>query len=106
VPRYKQGLSDKQRRFVDVYLECGNASEAARQAGYKTRPDSIGEENLRKPEIQEAIKAAREKIKVDAPVNHAWVVAGLRAIAEKTAAKDNDRIRAFELIGKHLGMFD
>ena len=27
-------LSEKQRRFVDDYLECGKGAEAARRAGY------------------------------------------------------------------------
>ena len=31
----EKGLRERQRRFADFYLECGNASEAARRAGYK-----------------------------------------------------------------------
>ena len=30
-------LTAQQRRFVAAYLECLNASEAARRAGYKTK---------------------------------------------------------------------
>lgn len=29
------GLTVKQQRFVDFYIETGNATEAARKAGYK-----------------------------------------------------------------------
>lgn len=29
----KSKLTDRQRRFVDAYLECGNASAAAREVG-------------------------------------------------------------------------
>ena len=32
-----KSLTVKQRRFVDAYIETGNAAEAARRAGYKSR---------------------------------------------------------------------
>lgn len=45
-------LTPKQKAFADYYIECGNAAEAARKAGYSLRTaDSIGRENLRKPTI-------------------------------------------------------
>ena len=51
-------LTNKQQAFIDAYLTCWNASEAARRAGYSADTAySIGSENLRKPEIAEAIKA-------------------------------------------------
>lgn len=49
-------LTEKQRRFVDYYIETGNASEAARRAGYKLEnADATGRENLRKPTVKAAI---------------------------------------------------
>lgn len=51
-------LSKKQRAFVNAYLECWNASEAARRAGYSERSArSIGSENLTKPDIADEISA-------------------------------------------------
>ena len=51
-------LTEKQRRFVDYYIETGNASEAARRAGYSERiANRIGTENLSKPVIKAAIDA-------------------------------------------------
>lgn len=45
-------LTLKQKAFAEYFIECGNASEAARKAGYsKNSAGSIGEENLKKPEI-------------------------------------------------------
>lgn len=45
-------LTPKQKAFADYYIECGNASEAARKAGYSSKTaGAIGEENLKKPEI-------------------------------------------------------
>ena len=56
-------LTERQKRFVDFYIETGNASEAARLAGYskKTAP-WIGQENLQKPIIQQAINARMKQI--------------------------------------------
>lgn len=50
-------LAPKQKAFADYYIECGNASEAARRAGYSPKTaGSIGEENLKKPEINAYIQ--------------------------------------------------
>lgn len=50
-------MTPKQKAFADYYLECGNASEAARKAGYsKKTAYSIGTENLQKPVISAYIK--------------------------------------------------
>jgi hypothetical protein len=55
-PSFRQ-LTLKQQRFVLQYLASnGNASEAARQAGYKaSQPAVQGCENLRKPKIRAAL---------------------------------------------------
>lgn len=51
-------LTEKQRRFVDYYVETGNASEAARRAGYAEKAAyRTGSENLRKPQVKAAIDA-------------------------------------------------
>lgn len=60
-------LTDKQKRFCDEYLIDLNATQAAIRAGYSAKSAySIGEENLRKPElksyIQQAIAKAKEAI--------------------------------------------
>lgn len=55
-------LTDKQRLFVEHYLQTWNATEAARRSGYggKKSTDatlrSIGSENLTKPNIREEIE--------------------------------------------------
>ena len=40
-------LTEKQKRFIDFYLETGNQTEAARRAGYK-QPHVQGAQNLEK----------------------------------------------------------
>ena len=57
-------LTPKQEAFVDYYIETGNATEAARRAGYSRGiANRIGTENLSKPVIQQAIKARQAEIK-------------------------------------------
>lgn len=55
------GLTVKQQRFVDFYIETGNATGAARKAGYK-KPNPQGSENLAKPSIKAAIDARLKEI--------------------------------------------
>jgi phage terminase small subunit len=54
----RTALTEKQARFCDQYVICGNAAAAARMAGYPERSArQIGAENLTKPDIQAAIRA-------------------------------------------------
>lgn len=58
-----KSLTVKQRRFVDAYIETGNAAEAARRAGYKSRnADVMGRENLRKPTVRKILEARLKEI--------------------------------------------
>lgn len=60
-------LTNKQQAFVEHYLATWNASEAARQVNAKAkRPDQIGYEYLRNPEIAEAIEARLTELKMGA----------------------------------------
>ncbi|EHU2650176.1 terminase small subunit [Acinetobacter baumannii OIFC0162] len=55
-------LRGKQKIFVHEYLKDLNATQAAIRAGYSAKTaGSIGDENLKKPEIQKAIKEAQEQ---------------------------------------------
>jgi phage terminase small subunit len=57
-------LTPKQEAFVDAYIEMGNASEAARRAGYSFKiANRIATENLSKPVIQQAIHDRQEEIR-------------------------------------------
>ena len=49
-------MNDRQKRFVEEYLVDFNATQAAIRAGYSAKSAyAIGSENLRKPEISQAI---------------------------------------------------
>ena len=159
-------LTEKQARFVAEYLVDLNATDAAKRAGYSEKTAyAIGFENLRKPEIQDAIQTAmsqREKRtaitqdrvlqelarvafangtdfarvvvqeepveavdeegepktvirriqrveivdtdKVDAEKRSA--IAGIKEGKFGIEVSSYDKLRALELLGKHLGMFE
>ncbi|TEA78650.1 terminase small subunit [Allopusillimonas ginsengisoli] len=55
-------LTAKQQRFVEEYLVDLNATQAAVRAGYSKRTArQIGEENLSKPDIAQAVQEAQIK---------------------------------------------
>lgn len=59
--RIKNNLTRKQKDFCIYYVETGNATEAARRAGYSQKTASfIGNENLTKPYLVEEIERLLE----------------------------------------------
>jgi len=60
-------MTRKQQIFIDEYLKCWNAAEAARRAGYSVKTAySIGHELLNKPEVEAAIQARLEEVHMGA----------------------------------------
>lgn len=107
-------LTARQQAFVDEYLIDLNATQAALRAGYSEKTaGSIGNENLKKHEIQEAISAERKKRAERTKVDQDYVIRKLKEIADKEASdmtesdlKYSNKIRALELLGKHTGAFE
>ena len=98
-------LTPKRAAFVREYLIDLNASAAARRAGYSAKTsDRTGYDLLRIPEITEAIRAAQQDRAQDTRVSAQMVLEGLRGIAEGEGP-ESARVRAYELLGKHIGMF-
>ena len=60
-------LRNKQKAFVETYLRFWNATEAAKAAGYSEKTAySIGQENLKKPEIEACIQKRLAEMKMSA----------------------------------------
>ena len=98
-------LSPKRAAFVREYLIDLNAAAAARRAGYSPKTaDRTGYDLLRNPEIAAAVQKAQEERAQATGISAQMVLDGLRGIAEGEAS-DSARVRAYELLGKHLGMF-
>jgi len=141
-------LTAKQQRFVEEYLVDLNATQAAIRAGYSPQSAySIGQENMKKPVIKNAIDKAMAERSKRTGINQDRILIELAKIGflnpvdvinmddatirgdanrEDTAAiasvkvktiptedgeiverevKTYDKIKALELIGKHIGMF-
>ena len=57
-------LTEKQKRFIDYYIETANATESAKRAGYSSKTaKNIGAENLTKLNffIQEKLQQLEDK---------------------------------------------
>lgn len=96
-------LTTKQKLFVEAYLANPNATDAARKAGYKGNDvtlGAVGAENLKKPQIAEMLKERVEKAIITADE----ILTDVKAIA-KSAEKDSDKLKAYEMLGKHLAMW-
>lgn len=99
-------LTERQKRFIDYYIETGNSTEACRRAGYKGKNlDNIGSENLRKlgSYIQEKLKTkANERI-----ASQDEVLEYLTNVMRNNivGASVTDRTKCAELLGKRYCLF-
>ena len=95
-------LTPKQKAFADYYIECGNAAEAARKAGYSQKTaDAIGRENLRKPTIcayiSERVRPTEQKRIADADEVMQFYTAVMRGEVKDQFGLDvaiSDKIKA------------
>ena len=114
-------LTERQKRFCDYYIETGNASEAAKRAGYKSKNlNNIGSENLAKPYIKKYIDDKMKKKDKKRIADQDEILEFLTSVVrgeiteEKVVDKDTkdfktspkDRIKAAELLGKRYGLAD
>ena len=97
-------MTPKQKIFIREYLLDFNATRAAKEAGF-SHPNVQGSQLLAKPHIKkrlaEAILERSERLQIDAD----WVVSQLEKEAADQSNSSVVRVRALELLGKHLGIF-
>jgi phage terminase small subunit len=103
----KEGLTPKQAAFVREYLVDLNATQAAIRAGYSEKTaDQQASRLLTNVKVQEAVTKGREKLAAKVEVTTERVLGGL--LAEATADDGpmckGARVKAWELLGKHLGL--
>ena len=96
-------LTERQSRFIDEYMACGNGAEAARRAGYSEGIARVqASENLTKQNIKAEIERRRQEMSEDSEDRRAkWIVA-LEGLAS-SADKDADKLRAIEGLFKAEG---
>lgn len=77
-------MTPKQERFVEEYLIDLNATQAAIRAGYSSATAySIGEENLRKPEIASALERAMAERSERTAITADYVLQSIVATMER-----------------------
>lgn len=74
-------LTVKQKAFADYYIKLGNATEAAKRAGYSNKTAGvIGDENLKKPYIKAYIDERLKKIEDERIADAAEVLKYLTSV--------------------------
>lgn len=107
-------LTEKQKRFVAEYLMDLNATQAAKRAGYSAnRASELGYQLLQKTTVQEALKDALQERSERTGITQDAVIEELGKVAFADAADYTDavlkyanKLKALELLGKHLGLFE
>ena len=98
-------LTPKQELFITEYLIDSNATAAAIRAGYSERSaNNIGPDNLLKPIIRSEIDKRLKERAISNGITADFVLNGIKAIAVD-GEKQNDKLKAYELLGKHLKLF-
>ena len=96
----------KQQKFVAEYVLSGNGAQSATNAGYSPSSAHVTASRLlRNANVASAIEAERDRMRERSDLRAQDVIHGLRKIAEDESAKNSDRIRAYELLGKHFRLF-
>ena len=100
-------LTNRQRKFADLYLELGNASEAAVQAGFKR---SYAQGAMRQPAVkaymEKRLEEAREKNIASADEVLMYLTEVMRGGYEGEKNVSSPRMKAAELLGRRLGVFN
>lgn len=114
-------MNERQKRFVDFYIKTGNASEAARSAGYSKRTAGIiGDENLKKPYIRKEIDARLKEMASRRVADAQEVLEHLTAVVRGEMTEEvvtqsgkkfvvtvgeKDKLKAADMLLKVAGMY-
>ena len=107
-------LNERQKAFADYYIQTGNATEAAIKAGYSEKTAySIGNENLKKPEISayigERMAEQGERRVADANEVIEFYTAVMRGEVKDQFGLDaslSDRLKAGDALMKRYAVTD
>lgn len=99
-------MNVRQQKFCDYYLQSGNATDAAKKAGYSERTAySIGEENLKKPEIKKYLAEHEKKAHKERIATAEEILEFLSDTMRDNETERKDRLKAAELLGKRYVLF-
>jgi phage terminase small subunit len=104
-------LTEKQKRFIDYYVETANATESAKRAGYSSKTaKNIGAENLTKLNyfIQERLQQLEDNRIASQEEVLQYLTKVMRGEEKDQFGLDaslQDRTKCAELLGKRYGTF-
>lgn len=104
-------LTEKQKRFIDYYVETANATESAKRAGYSSKTaKNIGAENLTKLNyfIQERLQQLENNRIASQEEVLQYLTKVMRGEEKDQFELDaslQDRTKCAELLGKRYGTF-
>ena len=102
-------LSARQQRFVRHYVRLGNASQAAREAGYAGAGARVTAcRLLANPNIQEAVSAERRRYEKSLKITREQVIAELRSAIDiaRTQGNASAMISGWREIAKICGYYE
>jgi phage terminase small subunit len=103
----KDGLTIRQHQFVSEYLVSRNGTKAALAAGYsEKRASTAGAQLLANPVVRQKIDEKTKVVAKRAGVDAQWVIDQLMAVAGQEDVAQSTKVRALELLAKHLGMLE
>lgn len=99
-------MNARQKKFCEFYAECGNAAEAARQAGYSKRAARRQAARLlSNVDVQAYISELRDKSASARIASIAQIRAFWSDVLNDSRVKTSDRLRAGELLARSSGAF-
>ena len=105
----KENLTNKQKVFCQEYIVDNNGMRAAIVAGYsKKSARVIASENLTKLNVKNEIARLQKKNIEKIEVTVEEILTELKRIAfdlQDSEVNMREKLRAIEMLGKHLGMF-
>ena len=97
-------LTEKQKRFCEEYLVDLNATQAAVRAGYKN--SDVGRKLVTKSHVLNYISELQKEQSKRTGISADNVLKELQKVAFADAdISGKEKIKALELLGKHLGLF-
>ena len=102
-------MSQKQEKFVDFNALSGYRNDAARQAGYSAKTARvIGQENLLKPVIKQALEARQQVFRAELKITKDEVISGLLGAIQMGREQQNPAaiIAGLVQIAKLCGFYE
>ncbi len=97
----------KQQAFCDYYIASGNATEAAKKAGYSEKTAySIGQRLLKDVEIRNQIQQASQQVQKSRIATAEEILEYLSGVVRNTEETTRERTKAAELLGKRYALFE